>query len=394
MKAIIKNITNLCDYVTHRYQCSIASSPSEVHTCMQKRKTVFGTELQRNRVTQTMSPAESDHLDEHSFFMICRDSYNNQIIASCRLTYMSEIKKNSEFYSLYQLNRFPKTWGKNVMIVSRFFIEKPYRKKLVSLQMMQKVYEFGLDNNILFALMVCEPGLYHLYHKVGYQSYCGLESSQYGGYRIPMYFQTHDFDYLKRIHSPLYPTCKNHSSPYSTEELIQIKKMISNYPEDEVGIKLVENHYLPQHIDILDGIKLESSKAFLKNSLLVKCKQNDKIMIAGSGDRYIGFIVSGYVNVEREGTSLFTLKSGEIFGENATILGENHITDFISASADTQIILFSVNCLNRIKDKEDRVMIWKNLSKIVSLKMMDVIHQFIKTKESGRRYYEPKKTYS
>ena len=64
------------------------------------------------------------------------------------------------------------------------------------------------------------------------------------------------------------------------------------------------------------------------------------------------------------------LSAGDIFGEIAYILNTNRSAKVVAASPDTEVVLFSETAINRLQEESDRMIIWRNLARVLAQKVM------------------------
>ncbi len=372
MKGILQRCQDVYSLLCKRWQCYIATSPDEINECHNIRKIVFGYELRRLHHDPTYNPGGDELIDHASSYLVCKDRKKNKIIGFCRITPAHLITRYDTCREIYQLYRFPDSLQQRIWIVSRYAFLPQYRKTLASLVIMQSLYHHALSFGCPLSISVCEPIVFHFYKRIGYHAIDKIQPSPFGGFRIPIAIVPQDINYFKKINSPLYRYAQK--IKYPEEKLGLLWWYNCNLQPHSIGFKLVDDSDIDlDRIILFENISKHGRKLLTKNSILIECNVDDNILKQGSGDRMLGMIYHGEVNIIRYHKVIATLKAGDWFGELGHLLYQPNHDDLIVCQNQTQIILFSLSILKNLSNTKDKSELWKNLCYILANKMKNTL---------------------
>ena len=132
-----------------------------------------------------------DELEDSSTILVLKNS-NKQIISTSRIN--TPYDNLYEYFDFYKLNHFEKN---KVAIVTKFMIEREYRKNQTSYILALSTVEYCKQNNIEWIIMDCSPRLYDFFEKLGFKEYLGIKySEEYGEVKIMKFNVNNYFDGL------------------------------------------------------------------------------------------------------------------------------------------------------------------------------------------------------
>lgn len=132
-----------------------------------------------------------DELEDSSTILVLKNS-NKQIIGTSRIN--TPYDNLYEYFDFYKLNHFEKN---KVAIVTKFMIEREYRKNQTSYILALSTVEYCKQNNIEWIIMDCSPRLYDFFEKLGFKEYLGIKySEEYGKVKIMKFNVNNYFDGL------------------------------------------------------------------------------------------------------------------------------------------------------------------------------------------------------
>lgn len=267
------------------------------------------------------------------------------------------------------------------------FLPAPYRKQAVKLSqlafrnthlntpavpvLLSHCFVEVLKAGGLCLLMSCDPGHYSIYKRLGMRPVGGLQRGGDTGFAIPM-IALPDLDYLSIIHSPLLPMlrgvdferyrpiCEWYYHLVRDHKELQIGA--SYYPEDQ-------NNFHGHHL-ITEGLSEEGRKALLSDALVISCGEGEELIKADDGGKSFGYVRKGLVRVVINGQTVVLLGEGDIFGEIAFILHTRRSAQVVSASAETEVVLFKASAIDRLKLESDRTVIWRNLAQVLAQRVV------------------------
>ena len=352
------------DFVTGRYESSVVPF-EQAEDCFEIRKKVFGGELKRSERDAAFSPAECDEFDEKSEHAIVRDSKTNEVVGCLRLTIASEMLRNSVYEKEYRMDLIPEEILEQTLVLSRFAMLKTYRQTSASLNLLLFLFERGMNDGYLMSLITSEAALYPLYRRFGYRPLASIHLSPYGGYRVPLFLMGHDFEYLRSVKSPIFNIIKKRKFPIKTKALDWYKEHESDFMDP--GFTILPDTVGHSYSNlIMNEVSESGKKQLLNKGVLVKCNYGDKVIIEGAGERNFGFVQNGGLQIIRGGKIVAILGKGDLFGELAFMLNIPRTANAIAASDDTEVVFLSLSCINRLKDANDRAVLWRNISHVLA----------------------------
>ena len=80
----------------------------------------------------------------------------------------------------------------------------------------------------------------------------------------------------------------------------------------------------------------------------------------------MGFVQRGAVQVEVGGRVVAVLGERELFGETAVVLGTTRTANVSAIGDDTQVLMLSQTCLDRLNNPADVTQVWRNLAQVLA----------------------------
>jgi len=371
MKSLIQKISFRWDIMRDRFQYLLATQQSDIDACIEVLEEVRKKEL--NRV------AGQSVLDSHAFagealdykLGACRDTKTGQIVGCMRITDAFQAKIVASTRHEYHLDLFPDHLLRKLKIFTRLAVLRPYRKSPAALVLMVNGFKNVLENGGQAVLMSCEPNLFTMYKRLGLRPIGPPHNSPSGGYRIPMIFMP-DLEYMKKIKSPVLPWAKKvNFTKYGpiTEWYQQLEKKQGALLSEDSLYQYKDQDVHDDQV-ITKGLSSQGRQDFLKNAMVIKCNLNDLIIAENDGGKAFGIVKKGKVRVMIEDQTLAVLNEGDIFGEIAFVLNANRTATLMAASADTEVLLFSISSVKRLAKEEDKTIIWQNMAKILARRLV------------------------
>ncbi|MBX2821165.1 MAG: cyclic nucleotide-binding domain-containing protein [Rhodothermaceae bacterium] len=373
MPSLLQNISAQWDLWTGRYYAFFAKTEEDIQGCVDVLEAVRRQEL--NRVSG------KSVLDSHSFgahnldyrLVACKDKKTGQIIGCMRLTNALHTKPIQASREEYQLDLFQDDMLNKLSIFTRLVVLKHYRKSPAAVVIVGYSFASILEEGGLGMLMSCEPNLFSLYQRLGCRPIGPLHNSPSGGYRVPM-IGIADRDYFVECGSPALPLFKH----VDWDKFAFMRKWYHDLVEEKGGINVGVEFYKASkeaddeavHAILTDGLSEKGKKAFLKNAMTIQCKEGDIIAAEHDGGKAFGVVTQGMVNARKGDTTVNVLGEGDVFGEIAGVLNTNRSADLIAATSGTEVVLFSVSAIKRIKDDADRAILWQNMAQMLARKVL------------------------
>lgn len=220
-------------------------------------------------------------------------------------------------------------------------------------------------------LMSCDLQRYATFKRVGMRPIGGLKKLDDQTFHIPM-ICVPDMDYLSAIHSPVLPLLRGvNMDRYQAlcqwyydllRDHSELRTGAAFYSEDEAEL---EGHHV-----ITEGLSDAGKDIFLKNALIMNCREGEVLIQENSGGTAFGFVRKGLINVVIGNKTVVMLGEGDIFGEIAYILNSKRTAQVVAASPDTEVVLFSETAITKLENEADRTVLWRNLAKVLAQRVM------------------------
>lgn len=361
----------LKDLISDRYSCFVAETPEDTQRCLDIRKTIFGDELKRKLTKVKYSPADMDQYDERSVHIACLDNKTNQIVGSVRITRAMDMANSPEDVRAYRMDLFPTEMWPRMWIASRLAVLKEHRHGPAALNLARECYKYCFANDCLVSLIVCEPNFYPMYRRLGYVPLGKVTPSPFGGYRLPLYFVIHDYEHMQAVSSPFLSIAKEHDLPDHDQGILWAKNFQKTLATSELGYEtLQDSEDFNSDISLFENMSEESKDQVIRNAVRIDCNFGDLVMGKDAGDKNFGIVNKGALEVSVSPERSLIIGEGEIFGEIAFLLNTPRSADIIAASDETEVILFSLSAVQKIKSQEDQAVFWRNLARILAQRVL------------------------
>ncbi len=301
----------------------------------------------------------------------CQDTRNGQLIACLHIRDALPLKGDPGKETQFGISHIEKERLSKIAVFTQLAVHPDYEKTQAVLVLLTHCIVEVLKAGGQAVLMSCDPGHFSIYKRLGFRPVGVLHKTPEGFFRIPMIFLP-DQDYLSIIHSPVLPYLSGIVfAPYRpicewyyklVRENSELQTGAAYYPQDESDF---EGHHT-----ITEGLSPEGREIFLKNALIIKCREGEVLITENDGGKAFGYIRKGLVKVVIGGKTVVVLGEGDIFGEIAFILHTKRSAKVIAASPDTEVVLFSDSAFNSLAKETDRTVIWRNLARVLAQRVV------------------------
>lgn len=311
------------------------------------------------------------HLDMPSLPAACVDSRKGKTAAGIQLMDGTTAQQQSYFKDLIPFDLFDEEQLSKLVVFLGFSIAEGYDKSPAPLVLLSHCFVEVLRAGAHGVLMSCDPEHFSIYKRLGLRPVGQVQERPNGSYRIPM-IGLPDHDYLSIIHSPVLPMllsidfgtytglCNWYYQLVREDSSLRVSSAF--YAEDERDFE--------GHNSITDGLSDEGKQAFLKRAMVINSKEGEVLITEHDGGKAFGYIRRGLVKVVIGGKTVVLLGQGDIFGEIAFILGTKRTAQVISASRNTEVVLFNEEAINSLANDKDKTIIWQNLAKVLAQRIV------------------------
>ncbi|GJM33878.1 MAG: hypothetical protein DHS20C18_28790 [Saprospiraceae bacterium] len=296
----------------------------------------------------------------------CQDSRNGDIIACLKLEEAPLNTDADPSFALVNKDRLSK-----MVIFTQLAIKAGYHKTSAPMVLMNHCFLEVLKAGGQAVLMSCDPDYFSMYKRLGFRPIGPLHKNEEGEFRIPMICMP-DQDYLSIIHSPTLPLLKGVDFRHYTGLCQWYYQLVRDNRELQIGSAFYpENEEAFEgHQTLTEGLSEQGKEAFLKNAMVINCREGESLIIKNDGGKAFGFVQRGIVKVVIGGKSVVLLGEGDIFGEIAYILNARRSAEVMAASPDTEVVLFSQSAINSLALESDRTVIWRNLARVLAQRVV------------------------
>ena len=362
MTSLIKNISLQWDLWIGPYRAFFPTSKEDIRDCLRLIKeagTLDGFEgVQPGNATALQLAA-------------CQDTRSGAVIASLRMADALQERAVSGKEAQYHLYLFDEQRLKGLAVFSQFAIHPSHEGSQAAPVLLSHCFIEVLKAGGQAVLMSCDPGHYSIYKRLGMRPIGPLAKTTEGLFRIPMIFLP-DQEYLSLINSPILPLLRGvdfeRYLPFCqwyyqlVRENSELQTGATFYPENQEDY---EGHHT-----ITEGLSDKGREAFLRNAMVIRCREDEVLITENDGGKTFGFVRKGLVKVVIGGKTVVLLGEGDIFGEIAYILQSKRTAEVVAASPDTEVVLFSESAFNRLEQEADRAIVWRNLARVLAQRLV------------------------
>jgi hypothetical protein len=358
------------DHVRGRFEAFEVDNETDRTHCLAVLDKVRAEELNRVHGSSTLETAAfADRKVKDRLFGI-RDSRNGTVIGCIRQTSAAELSRFEGSRAEYRLDIIPPEIRNKTTMLSRLAILKEYRKSLAALSLFSRLADDALEAGDLAILLSCEPGLYAGYLRLGFRPFGRVHQGSSGGFRVPMIAIVHDVEHAIACRSPLAGRLKNWTGDAPDTAIRWFRHFQAEEGTIDPGIAFFSaDKDKTIHAQLTRGMTERGRAELLKNAMEIDCSPGDYVVKAQDGGRFMGFVISGIVEVHAKDQVVAILGEGELFGEMAVVLDTNRSADVVAAVDGTRVMTLSRNCIARLGRQSDRLQLWQNFAKVLALRL-------------------------
>jgi hypothetical protein len=353
MKSLIGNIYLQWDLWVEQYRAFFPTSEEDLEACR-----------------EFLGPEKMGDRDLPNVLAACQHARTGEIQACLQLVDAVALRKIKNTTNPYLFERLPEERLPR-MAVFRNLVARDDESAAV-LVLMSHCFVEVLKAGGQAVLMNCDPDRFYNYKRLGMRPISPLyKLPEEGGHRIAMICLP-DQDYLSIINSPILPLLRSINFS-SYQDICQwYYQLIREHSDLRTG-----SAYIPEgeatfegHHNITEGLSERGREAFLKGAFVMHFREGEVMISEKDGGKTFGFIRKGMVRVMIGEQTIVTLGPGDILGEIAFILHSNRSARVIAAAPETEVVLFNESALNRLPSAEDRMIIWRNLARILAQRVV------------------------
>lgn len=308
---------------------------------------------------------------EEGLFAICQDTHSSEIVACLYLEDAIHILDDFEKMTAFNLLSVGKERLEKMVVLSDLSYAVTENTTLVAQVLISHCFIEVLKTGGQAILSDCDVGYFSMYKRLGMRPIGTLYKSPSKQLFIPMILHP-DEDYLNLTNSLILHVMRGVNFDLYRPLCDWYYKLVRDNNELQVG-----SAYYPTakndfegHETLTDGLSEAGKTAFLKNAMVVNCREDEVLMTETDGGNSFGFIQKGTVKIVIGGQTVVLLTQGDILGEIGFILKSKRTAEVIAVSANTEVVLFSANAIDNLDLETDKTAIWHNLAKVLAQRVV------------------------
>lgn len=301
---------------------------------------------------------EVDDATSHVFLF----SVGDTLAATMRLTWGGDDALTGRHIEQYDLSGvLDHVAPDQIVIGERFMIDPTHRGGTMLLEMFTAYMQFVNERRIQLIFGDCEPHLLNTYQALGFRTYTEHNvNSPETGYLIPLVIVAEDVEYMRRIRSPLAEVLMDFGEdarvPANIDELLAGGAAVKSERMEGQETFIADFRAMAQETNALDsglfhGMSEADISSCLGKSVIISCREGDRIIKCGNVAKNMGMVLSGSFEVRDGENVLAQIGSGEVFGEIAFFLKLPRTMDIVCVSETARIVSFNDRTIRTLMQK-------------------------------------------
>ncbi|MEQ8702963.1 MAG: cyclic nucleotide-binding domain-containing protein [Phaeodactylibacter sp.] len=333
-----------------------------------KYRAFFVTEAQdREACEQLLNYDGNRKLPVSGQWVACQDTRRGEIIACLVLSDAEDrAAATADAFGYVEAGYMPR-----LAVITHLSFDSTYLNTPAVPVLLSHCFVEVLKADGLALLMHCDPGHYSIYKRLGMRPIGPLQMGEGGDYQIPM-IGLPDMEYLSVIHSPMLPMLRGVSFDRYQDICDWYYQVVREHKELQTGTAFYpeDDQDFQGHHAITEGLSEDGKAAFLKDAMIITCRQDEVLFAENDTGKSIGYVRKGLLRVEIGGQTVVMLGEGDLFGEIAYILNTKRTAKIVSASPETEVVLFQEKAIDLLVKESDRTVIWRNLAKVLAQRVV------------------------
>jgi CRP-like cAMP-binding protein len=353
------------------------------------RYSVYGQEMPlRDELFDHKNQLITDAIDPISLIYIGYDS-NNRVIATLRATKISDYSPKNNLpistQKLLELSRFSGDYAQKTVVASQFVVKSENRGSLISYKIIEAAYLNGMFQGQKFVLVYCDPYLIGMYIQIGFRIFSSPMIDKYA-YYTPLILVGHDWEYFRKIGSPLIRSAQKNGIPLVSDESVDwfytefgksIEDRKSSLSSREVTEMLFHAFGSNIHADrspkITEGLDKAEVELLISFCRTIKCFPGEMFIQSGQVTQEMYILIRGQMQVESmsDRNMKASLGPGQVFGEISLLLNTPRSAN-CRTMTDCHIAIMSLKSFNQLVQRQPILAnkILLNLAKTLSYRLL------------------------
>jgi hypothetical protein len=272
--------------------------------------------------------------------------------------------------------------------IGRFMIRRSLRGKMLLGSFAHYTYDMlAGEKGTELTFCYCAPGLVRFYRKLGARPFGGRLVHTPDGMMVPLVSVMSDYDYYRKVGSPMAPQVKKHFGPgkrpnvdtSSFEHLFgREAQPIELDPDviwEEVQDGLVEQEETSEGTTFLSELPPDTLKRLATEGFILDVPPDTLVTREDYGEKEMFVVLDGVFEVVRDGQRLNLLSEGELFGEIAFFRKEGRRTASVRSLTEGRLLVLRGKSLDNIIDEQPKLAarILMSISRVMAERMAGVL---------------------
>jgi len=300
----------------------------------------------------------ADGDDADSRILIAVD--NGEAVGTMRVRLGKDKTFSHECRDAYDMARFRGViCEREIMVVSRFLVLPRYRGGDLALQLIKRSFELAAAEGVALILGRCEAHLVNHYRKLGYRPFGALRNHEGNGLLTPFAVVTGDFEYLRRINSPVRETLRGCAMQGDSVPriLAALEADLSILSEEVMGAEPYFHALIGRLGSSFDrDVGLNSlladpdiARILLARGHILACKQGHALFREGHASRTIYILLSGSLLLRGgDGSEERLATPGALVGEDSFFSGQRRLNDAVVGPGGASVAALNDRALKGI----------------------------------------------
>jgi GNAT superfamily N-acetyltransferase len=217
-------------------QIRIAQTSEDRQRVFRFRYEIYVEEMQRQqKYADHAARTVEEPFDQTGHIFLAEDEMG-RVVGTLRTNFGRDTDFGS-YRELYGLACTGRWFPQHVSICTKLMVAPEYRSSRLGIRLAGHLYQFGLEHNILFDFIDCNPPLEPLFFGLGYCRYHPrIQHPEYGDV-LPLVLPLTDLAHLEEVGSPFARICREHCPLHAANHhLHQTVRRFANEAPDNVQV--------------------------------------------------------------------------------------------------------------------------------------------------------------